>query len=162
MDSVVVGGDASGNCMQQHEVACNNTILACNNTILHATTRNGMQQHEYCMQRVLAAKVCNWVRVATMKHATEREIAMQRVLVAPGGVNRKKLHVYACSGEIVVKSSCVPRVGANSGKRGWSSEGSAQSHLTSCQKVALHRQLQMSSDLLEQEEEEEVRGRGRK
>ena len=39
-------------------------------------------------------------------------------------------------------------------------DGSAQSLLTSCQKVALHLQLQMLSDFLGHKVEEEVRRRG--
>ena len=38
---------------------------------------------------------------------------------------------------------CLPRVRAISGKRGWSSEGSAQGHPTSCQKVTPHRGIQV-------------------
>ena len=113
-----------------------------------------MQQHDIACHEYLLQEACvknaEFLEVATTKNATTRNCN------ATGTCCTGRCHPLE-----IARVRLIRQNRRDIGKRGWSSEGSAQSHLTSCQKVALHQQLQMLSDFLGHEEEEEVRGRGR-
>ena len=137
------GLETTTSCMQQQEVA----NQKCNRLSLQILLRTPYRPEKCEKEEVF------W-HVAKTKNATTKN-CMQHHEIAT------RLHVCGAPGPgcHCIVASAPLLCGPESGKGGWSSEGSEQSHPTSCQKVAPHWQLQMLRDFQGQEEEEEVRGR---